>query len=55
MGDAQLQPNYPKGIGFEQVWAALMETDKQIKDINKRFGEYPTVWVKLPNIWSHPI
>jgi len=40
MGDAQLQPNYPKGIGFEQVWAALMETDKQIKDINKRFGEY---------------
>jgi hypothetical protein len=26
MGDTQLQPNYPKGIGFEQVWAALMET-----------------------------
>jgi len=54
MGDAQLQPNYPKDIGFEQVWAALMETrerqeenarqqeetDRQIKDINKRFGEY---------------
>jgi len=51
MGDAQLQSNYPKNIGFEQVWAALQETDRvikesqketdrQIKDINKRFGEY---------------
>ena len=47
MGDAQLQPTYPRGITFEQVWADLMETRKnqeetarQIKDINKRFGEY---------------
>jgi len=55
---AQTQPAYPKGLNFEQVWAALMEnrnqqekyakeiresqkeTDRQIKDINKRFGEY---------------
>ena len=47
MGNTQLQPPYPRGLDFEQVWAALMETrkrqeetDRQIKDINKRFGEY---------------
>jgi len=47
MADVQTQPAYPRGLGFEQVWAALMEnreqqkeTDRQIKDINKRFGEY---------------
>ena len=28
MGDAQLQPAYPRGLDFEQVWAALMETRK---------------------------
>ena len=51
MADIQTQINYPKGVTFEQVWAALQETDRQIKesqqetarqikDINKRFGEY---------------
>jgi len=47
MADTHIQPTYPKGLDFEQVWAALMEnreqqkeTDRQIKDINKRFGEY---------------
>jgi len=50
MADAQLQPNYPKGITFEQVWAALMENREQMKkskeaweksqdEWNKRFGE----------------
>jgi len=39
MGDAQLQPTYPKNISFEQVWASLdrltesqKETDRQIKE-----------------------
>jgi len=54
MADVLSQPAYPRGLDFEQVWAALMETrklqeenalaqketDRQIKDINKRFGEY---------------
>ena len=54
MADIQTQPDYPKGITFEKVWATLdrvterheeiakrqEETDRQIKDINKRFGEY---------------
>jgi len=35
MGDAQLQPAYPKNIGFEQVWAALQETDRVIKESQK--------------------
>ena len=49
MADVQTQIDYPRGLDFEQVWAALMEnreaqkeTDrllkKSIKDFNKRFG-----------------
>jgi len=49
MADVQTQINYPRGLDFEQVWAALMEnreaqkeTDRllkeSIKDFNKRFG-----------------
>ncbi|MCL2276873.1 MAG: hypothetical protein FWC21_03155 [Treponema sp.] len=30
MGDIQL--SYPRGVTFEQVWAALQETDRQIKE-----------------------
>jgi len=51
MENTQALPAYPKGLDFEQVWAALMEnreqlkksaedTDRQIKEINKRFGEF---------------
>ena len=47
MSDTKILPDYPRGLNFEQVWAALMEnrelqkeTASQIKDINKRFGEY---------------
>jgi len=54
MGDAQLQPNYPKGITFEHVWASLdkltqeqretsrtvEETSRQIKELGKRFGDF---------------
>jgi len=50
MGDVQGQINYPKDIGFEQVWASLdrltqqqektsIELEKLIKDNNKRFGD----------------
>ncbi|MCL2805451.1 MAG: hypothetical protein FWD26_05890 [Treponema sp.] len=50
MAEIQTQQTYPKGLDFEQVWAALMkneqllkesriEYDRQIKDINKRFGD----------------
>jgi hypothetical protein len=47
MGDVQTLPDYPRGLDFEQVWAALMEnreqikeTDRQIKDMNGRFGDF---------------
>src|SRR5215469_7504182 len=42
MGDVQTQLDYPKGLDFEQVWAALMQTDRllkeSIKENDKRFG-----------------
>ncbi|MCL2720230.1 MAG: hypothetical protein FWD47_02695 [Treponema sp.] len=49
MENTQVQQTYPKGITFEQVWAALMEDreqmnkmrnefDRQNKEYNKRFG-----------------
>ena len=47
MTETNALPDYPTGLTFEQVWAALMEnreqqkeTDRQIKDVNKRFGEF---------------
>jgi len=47
MGDMQTQIDYPRGLDFEQVWAALMETREyikenaqQIKEIGKRFGDF---------------
>ena len=51
MGDAQIQPTYPKGLDFEQVWAALMEsrkefdrrmmeTDRQMKETDRQMKEY---------------
>ena len=32
MGEIHTQPTYPKGITFEQVWAALMEDREQMKE-----------------------
>jgi len=54
MGDMQTQTDYPRGLDFEQVWAALMEnreqqketdrqmkeTDRKINEIGKRFGDF---------------
>ena len=53
MGKTQVQPSYPQGLGFEQVWAALMETrerqeetaremEETYQQMNKRFGEFTT-------------
>ena len=39
MGDAQLQPTYPRGITFEQVWAALMEDRERIKETERVIKE----------------
>ena len=43
MGNVQTQTEYPKGLDFEQVWAALMETrgllNDTIKENNKCFGD----------------
>ena len=32
-------PDYPKGITFEQVWAALLKTDRQMKETDRRLKE----------------
>jgi len=37
MADAQLQMDYPKGITFEQVWAALMEDRELFKKSQQEF------------------
>ena len=37
MAETQL-PDYPRGITFEQVWAGLMETRKNIEDLGERMG-----------------
>jgi len=47
----KIQPSYPSGLTFEQVWASLQdthrlieeskkETDRQIKEMRKKQGEY---------------
>jgi hypothetical protein len=32
---AHVQPEYPKGLDFEQVWAALMENREQLKETDR--------------------
>ena len=32
-------PDYPKGITFEQVWAALKDTDRQMKETDRKIQE----------------
>ena len=46
MGKTQTLPDYPRGLDFEQVWAALMEnrelqkeTDRQMKDTDRQLKE----------------
>jgi hypothetical protein len=39
MGKARAQPVYPKGLDFEQVWAALMETREQQKETDRQMKE----------------
>jgi hypothetical protein len=35
MEAVQTQPTYPKGLAFEQVWAALMENREQLKETDR--------------------
>jgi hypothetical protein len=35
MGKTQTQPIYPRGLDFEQVWAALMENREQLKETDR--------------------
>jgi hypothetical protein len=39
MAEAQTQPAYPRGLDFEQVWAALMENREQQKENAERQKE----------------
>ena len=40
MGDTQTQATYPKGLDFEQVWTALMETREYINEHIKRMEKF---------------
>jgi alpha-galactosidase/6-phospho-beta-glucosidase family protein len=35
----KVQPAYPRGLDFEQVWAALMENREQIKETDRQMKE----------------
>jgi len=35
MGAVQTQQTYPRGLDFEQVWAALMENREQLKETDR--------------------
>jgi hypothetical protein len=35
MGTVQTQPSYPRGLDFEQVWAALMEDRENLKETDR--------------------
>ena len=39
MPETQTQPIYPKGLDFEQVWAALMENREQLKETDRQLKE----------------
>ncbi|MCL2069542.1 MAG: hypothetical protein FWH19_00970 [Treponema sp.] len=33
------ESDYPRGLTFEQVWASIQETDKQIKEMSRKLGD----------------
>jgi len=39
MGDVQIQSTYPKGLDFEQVWAAIMETARRQEETDRLMKE----------------
>ena len=39
MGEAQILPDYPRGLTFEHVWAALMETRKSQQETDRQIRE----------------
>jgi len=39
MEASQTLPDYPRGLNFEQVWAALMENKELFKETDRRFQE----------------
>ena len=52
------KPDYPKGVTFEEVWAALEKTEKivrrnsrQMGDLHRRFGQLAEHLV-APNIYK---
>ena len=39
MKTVQTQPVYPQELDFDQVWAALEETDRMVKELDKNQRE----------------
>jgi hypothetical protein len=69
MAEVQTQQAYPKGLDFEQVWAALMETREQQKetarqmkedraafqaDFNDRIGKFTTLFGEMTEYMVAP-
>ena len=42
-------PDYPTGLTFEQVWAAQMNTDRQMKETDRRMKELQEEMGSLSN------
>ena len=38
MENVKVQPEYPRGLDFEQVWAALMENREQQKETDRQMN-----------------
>ena len=46
MKTVQTQPVHPKELGFEQIWAALEETDRMVKELNETQKETARITIK---------
>ena len=46
MKTIQTQPVYPRELGFDQVWAALEETDRMVKELEQTQTETARITMK---------
>jgi len=46
MRTVQTQPVYPEALGFDQVWAALKETDRMVKELRQTQTETARITMK---------
>jgi hypothetical protein len=46
MKTIQTQPVYPRELDFDQIWAALKETDRMVKELNQTQTETARLTMK---------